>query len=179
MSGTDTPSSRAEKHANNDPAIRTKASMSNLKRPGSPNLSEASGSESSHKRIKKEHASSSSSGRMSPTASLRRNAGSGSDTEASGTERRPKKVRPHGSLAASPNGTPSASRSGTPVAATADIPTADEIKAVVPPQGISIGDLIAMFRERIPKARSKEFIAAVKEVAHTRGPEPSKLLYLK
>lgn len=63
--GTNTPSGRHEKHS--DP-LRSKASAANLKRPGSPNLSDASGSESTHKRVKKLHNSSSQPSRpMSPS----------------------------------------------------------------------------------------------------------------
>ena len=59
--GTNTPSSRPEKQGD---AMRNKSSIANLKRPGSPNLSEASGSESTHKRVKKQHGR-----QMSPAAS--------------------------------------------------------------------------------------------------------------
>lgn len=50
--GTNTPSGRAEKHS--DAMRNSQITGSGLKRPGSPNLSEASGSESSRKRVKKE-----------------------------------------------------------------------------------------------------------------------------
>lgn len=61
-----------------------------------------------------------------------------------------------------------------------DIPTAEEIKAAVPPQGIKIAELIAMFKSRVRKERSKDFVAAVKTVAHTRNVEgKGALLFLK
>ncbi|CAD0031030.1 unnamed protein product [Aureobasidium pullulans] len=79
-----TPSGRAEKHAG---SLQPKPSMSNLKRPGSPNLSETSGSESiNRKRMKKQHGS----GAGSPMGRL---AGSGSDTE---TERLKAAIPPAG-----------------------------------------------------------------------------------
>lgn len=54
--GTNTPANRPSKHP--DPLNRTTSSTS-LKRPGSPNLSEASGNESSRKKPKKKHGESS------------------------------------------------------------------------------------------------------------------------
>ncbi|KAL1301761.1 hypothetical protein AAFC00_005959 [Neodothiora populina] len=184
--GTNTPSGRQEKHGD---ALRNKSSIANLKRPGSPNLSEASGSESTHKRVKKEHRSRNAgpSGSMSPNGLPTRNfAGSGSDTETSGNEKRIKRHQQHNKvMSGSPrdeanNGTPASSRSGTP-GPVAEMPTADEVRAVVPPEGISIQNLIAIFKPRIPKRKdgSKDFVAIVKGVAHMRAGDQSGLLYLK
>lgn len=181
--GTNTPSGRPEKSA--DP-LRNKASIANLKRPGSPNLSEASGSESVHKRIKKEHGHSrqmSPAGSVSrkpvrhsvgiddeltfPTANAPRRAGSGSDTEASGTEQRPKKPRPAHAVPGSPaNGTPAGSRAATPSGGIPEMPTADEIRAALPPEGITVKNLIALFRARIARipGGNPAFIQLVKSV---------------
>lgn len=49
--GTNTPAGRSEKHG--DPLKNSQLAGASLKRPGSPNLSEASGSESNRKRLKK------------------------------------------------------------------------------------------------------------------------------
>lgn len=130
--------------------------MSNLKRPGSPNLSETSGSESTRKRLKKQHR------RDMPGAAspIGRGAGSGSDTE---TERRPRNMNlPARSIPGSPaNATPSGSRAGSPV----PMPTSEEIKAAIPPGGISISDLIKRFRDQVPKESNGAFIGLVKSVA--------------
>lgn len=159
-----TPSGRTEKHGG---GLQPKPSMSNLKRPGSPNLSETSGSESvNHKRLKKQHRS----GAASPTGRL---AGSGSDTE---TERRARPTTlPARSMPGSPsNMTPLGSRAGSPVA----MPTADEIKSAIPPAGISISDLIKKFREQVPKTKegNAAFIGLVKSVAKAK---PGGLVALK
>lgn len=70
--GTNTPSGRPEKQQAEH--LRNKSSIANLKRPGSPNLSEASGSESTHKRVKKDHGQRS--GHMTPSGSLSRKSSS-------------------------------------------------------------------------------------------------------
>ncbi|THZ09546.1 Rap30/74 interaction domain-containing protein [Aureobasidium pullulans] len=146
-----TPSGRAEKHAG---SLQPKPSMSNLKRPGSPNLSETSGSESiNRKRMKKQHGS----GAGSPMGRL---AGSGSDTE---TERRarPMTLNPRSTPGSPGAATPIGSRAGSPV----PMPTADEVKAAIPPAGITISDLIRRFKERVPKENNKDFIKLVSSVA--------------
>ncbi|KAI4213181.1 MAG: hypothetical protein LQ351_004127 [Letrouitia transgressa] len=51
-SGANTPSGRPSKHST---SLKRTASSNNLKRPGSPNMSEASGNESSRKRRKQQH----------------------------------------------------------------------------------------------------------------------------
>ncbi|GAB7353374.1 hypothetical protein MBLNU459_g3854t1 [Dothideomycetes sp. NU459] len=192
--GTNTPSGRPEKHS--DPLRNKLSSAASLKRPGSPNLSEASGSESTHKRIKKQHSSSSQPSRtmspaipdgaraLSPNSAIPRrplsqNAGSGSDTEASGTERRSKnknKTVPPRSMPGSPgygtpaNGTPVGSRAGSPVPSV-PMPTADELRAAIPVEGITVKDLIRNFRSQIPKTKdgNAKFMALVKSVARSMG----------
>ncbi|KAI5241593.1 Rap30/74 interaction domain-containing protein [Aureobasidium subglaciale] len=151
-----TPSGRAEKHSG---GIQAKGSMSNLKRPGSPNLSETSGSESiNHKRMKKQHRRDMS-GATSPMGRL---AGSGSDTE---TERRarPMTLNPRSNPGSPGNATPIGSRAGSPV----PMPTIEEIKASIPAEGISIPELIKKFREQVPKTKegNKAFIGLVLSVA--------------
>ncbi|KAH0273763.1 Rap30/74 interaction domain-containing protein, partial [Aureobasidium melanogenum] len=148
-----TPSGRAEKHAS---GLLPKQSMSSLKRPGSPNLSETSGSESiNRKRIKKEPP-------HGATSPMGRHAGSGSDTE---TERRRTTLplNPRSTPGSPGNATPLGSRAGSPV----PMPTADEIRAAIPPAGISIPELIKRFREQVPKTKegNKAFIQLVLSVA--------------
>lgn len=157
-----TPSGRAEKHG----GLQPKPSMSSLKRPGSPNLSETSGSESiNHKRMKKQHRHNMS-GAASPMGRL---AGSGSDTE---TERRPRTMtlNPRSTPGSPGNATPIGSRAGSPV----PMPTTDEIKAVIPPGGISIPDLIAKFREQVPRTKdgNRAFIQLVLSVARAMPNHP-------
>ncbi|KAL2001696.1 hypothetical protein VTN02DRAFT_1388 [Thermoascus thermophilus] len=133
--GTNTPSGRP-KHT--DPLKKT-TGLAARKRPGSPNLSDASGTDTSRKKTKSKHASSQptpqpGSRPMSPAPSTSlpvgtkrvRNvpgaaAGSGSDIEggaASGGEMsesgRNKKLKLNPPAAASQNGTPQGSRSGSP-----------------------------------------------------------------
>ncbi|KAG9893557.1 Rap30/74 interaction domain-containing protein, partial [Aureobasidium melanogenum] len=148
-----TPSGRAEKHAS---GLLPKQSMSSLKRPGSPNLSETSGSESvNRKRIKKEPS-------RGATSPMGRHAGSGSDTE---TERRRTTLplNPRSTPGSPGNATPLGSRAGSPV----PMPTADEIRTAIPPAGISIPELIKRFREQVPKTKegNKAFIQLVLSVA--------------
>lgn len=114
-------------------------SLSSKKRPGSPNLSEASGNESSRKKHKKKHDR-----QMSPDArsdasrksslvrlpldptklgdmSKRPNATSGSDSEMTdGGKKKKKSQSLKLKLAKSPNGTPGGSRAGSPDATAAD-----------------------------------------------------------
>jgi transcription initiation factor TFIIF subunit alpha len=124
--GSNTPSGRKEKHA--DPQRKT--TSTSLKRPGSPNLSEASGNESSRKKIKNKHVSAGSatatpragspmpegglnkSRQTSFNGPLRGAAGSGSDTEGTNSGRTKLKLK----MSGSPNGTPRGSRAGSPAA---------------------------------------------------------------
>lgn len=147
---TNTPSGRAEKHAG---GLQQKQSMSSLKRPGSPNLSETSGSESiNRKRMKTTNGATSPMGRL---------AGSGSDTETE--RRRTVTLNPRSTPGSPGNATPIGSRAGSPV----PMPTADEIRAAIPPAGISIPELIKRFREQVPKTKegNKAFIQSVLSVA--------------
>ncbi|KAI9709397.1 MAG: hypothetical protein M1828_002518 [Chrysothrix sp. TS-e1954] len=123
--GTNTPSGRPSKH---DGPLRTV-----LKRPGSPNLSEASGSESAKKKLKKNHlvpngstisrtatplnapgspgSDTQRSGQKRPVASA---ASSGSDGETSDAKRRVKKQKLGSGLPSSQGGSPNTSRPGSP-----------------------------------------------------------------
>lgn len=116
-------------------------------------------------------------------------AGSGSDTDASASGRKNRKQR----VALSPNGTPGGSRAGSPDAAggsragspgvsgakqaTGPMPTTDEIIPFLKPEGIAIPALLALFRGRVPRERSKEFFATVKQVATMD--KATKLVYPK
>lgn len=88
-----------------------------LKRPGSPNLSEASGSESSRKKIKKKHGADATSGdavAKPVNQHLARAAGSGSDGETSDVGRKKLKIRLGGSAANSRPNSPNGSRAASP-----------------------------------------------------------------
>jgi transcription initiation factor TFIIF subunit alpha len=163
-----TPSGRAEKHG----GLQPKPSMSSLKRPGSPNLSESGSESMNHKRMKKQHRHNMS-GATSPMGRLA--AGSGSDTE---TERRsrPMTLNPRSTPGSPGNATPIGSRTGSPV----PMPTADEIRAAVPPAGISIPDLIARFREQVPRTKdgNRAFIQLVLSVARVK-PDDRTLVCLR
>jgi transcription initiation factor TFIIF subunit alpha len=168
--GANTPLGRLDKHAG---SLQPKPSLSNLKRPGSPNLSETSGSESiNRKRMKKQHGRDGS-GATSPIGRV--GAGSGSDTE---TERRgparPMTLNPRSNPGSPGNATPIGSRAGSPV----PMPTAEEIKAAIPAHGISVAELIRRFRESIPKTKegNSAFISLVKSVAR---PMPGGLVGLR
>ncbi|QIW95383.1 hypothetical protein AMS68_000901 [Peltaster fructicola] len=159
-------------HGNNTPAGRTekrdhsRLGAPSLKRPGSPSLSEISGNES-RKRAKglNGRAVSSSNltadGARSPLSRSMAGYGSGSETDASRAgrpkNRRLETVSPHesqpGSRAQSPG------RSGTPPPR---LPTIEEIRAAIPPNGISIKDLGMRFKTRVSKDKTGEFIALIK-----------------
>lgn len=110
---------------------------------------------------------------------MRSGAGSGSDTEGvSGTEGR---SRPKVRLQKSPPGSPSASvpgsRSASPGAALV-LPNADEIRGAIPPEGITIPDLIKKFRARIPRTKdgNTAFIALVRSVGRNAAHDKSLLV---
>lgn len=171
-----------------------KAKPKSLKRAGSP-VSESSGNESVRKKVKVKKtavgasaaaAANSARGSRSGTpvpgnlATGKRKgnmgAGSGSDGEATAGEMsdgaisRKKKIK----LVGSNRGTPSASRAGSPnpsqaiVSQTPGSPrfvTKKEILDSIPEQGISLGNLIALFKVRVGDGPAKmAFIQLVKEV---------------
>ncbi|KAF2178786.1 Rap30/74 interaction domain-containing protein [Zopfia rhizophila CBS 207.26] len=156
------------------------------KRPGSPNLSEASGNESSRKKHKKKHLDSSRKTSLVHLAganeSSRRAANSGSDSELTDAGKKKHKLKVK--LGTSPTGTPSGSRAGSPaasqmngsragspVASTAvpvsssNFPSASEIYNSLPPEGIEIQPLMALYRGRVGTANTKIFTAMVKCVS--------------
>lgn len=149
-----------------------------LKRPGSPNLSEASGSESSRvKKLKKKHPG----GDVNNTASTISRPSSpaniaGSDAEMSDGSAQAKKlkIRLTNATGARP-GTPSESRPSSPAVAPV-LPTPEEIKALIPPQGMHLADVIKRFKnEKI--LRNPEFLPLM--TRHTRWDKVSKMFYPK
>ena len=183
--GTNTPSGRAEKK---DPS-RSNASLgASLKRPGSPNLSDASGTESRKKAKGTNGRALASNGRALsrkyrsqypltyntdtdklPTAeeAKSRGYGSGSDTDTSRARSSQQKAlrlkhRPGSPRDGTPLGTPSASRAASP--APMALPTLEEVKAAIPEEGIKIGDLIKPFKKRVAGPENTTFfISLVKQ----------------
>jgi transcription initiation factor TFIIF subunit alpha len=143
------------------------------KRPGSPNLSEASGNESSRKKQKQKHLETSRKPSLvNMASSINRGAGSGSESEMPDGGKQKAKVflrtgtsptvTPGGSRAASPDSTQlSASRAGSPAGsvatgsqASAAFPTPQEIYNALPPQGSTIQALLRVFKGRLTKKES-------------------------
>ncbi|KIX04184.1 uncharacterized protein Z518_07738 [Rhinocladiella mackenziei CBS 650.93] len=214
-SGTNTPSGRKGKRggtpSDREGGVKKSSSARSLKRPGSPNLSEASGTDAStrKKKLKSKHISSSQptpghsramspanvpSGSsapqtLDPSAVLkprkRGAAGSaGSDTDpmvsdrdggamSDGSRARRLKLKMSASPPATGTGTPQpSSRAGSPAPRSAPspgagspqvFPTHQDIKNAIPPQGITIKDLMKVVAH--PKERRADFVALVKEVA--------------
>lgn len=183
--GTNTPSGRPEKK---DPARSHASLAASLKRPGSPNLSDVSGNESSRKKLKVNG-----SGRMSPSGvngrSLSREYsiqsikhaktdispadaarrmpsgyGSGSETDTSRAGRS-QKPRTKTSAPGSPrDGTPAGSRAQSPSAQLPGFPSLEEVKAAIPEAGISIGELVKLFKGRVSGSENTtKFIALVRQ----------------
>jgi transcription initiation factor TFIIF subunit alpha len=163
--GNNTPTGRSEKK---DP---TRLST---KRPGSPDLSDMSGNESSRKKAKGLN------GRPAQGKKAFRvgfaDAGSGDDSDASRASGSRPKIKLKG---ASPVGTPDRSRASSPsaggsasVAAPAGssssnntqkvLPTLEELRAAIPREGIEIKKLLARFKSQIPPGATPEFILLVK-----------------
>ncbi|KAF2198338.1 Rap30/74 interaction domain-containing protein [Delitschia confertaspora ATCC 74209] len=177
----DKPASGASTKGTTTPSGLSKPlDMNKKKRPGSPNLSEASGNESSRKKHKKKHLDPSRNPSLAP-----RGAGSGSDTDAG--KKKQKLVMKMGK---SPNGTPGGSRAASPDATQANLsratsptastgrstvsaqfPTPQEIYKVIPASGITIRELLRLFKGRLKGAEndSKLFINLVKSVGKFDG----------
>jgi transcription initiation factor TFIIF subunit alpha len=155
--GNNTPSGRSEKK---DP---TRLSA---KRPGSPDLSDMSGNESSRKKAKGLN------GRPAQIKKASRaDAGSGDDSDASrASSSRPKiktkSSRPVGTPDRSRASSPSAPAAGASGAAAASapkvLPTLEELRAAIPKEGIEIPKLLARFKSQIPPGATPEFILLVK-----------------
>lgn len=153
------------------------------KRPGSPNLSEASGNESSRKKHKKNRDKLLDGSRKSSSLAHPRGAASGSDSEMTdaGKIKKHKKHKSRLVIGGSPSGSPGTSRAASPAAssqlngsraASPDaaspkpvIPSAKEIYESLPPEGMNIQALIAKFKGRVDKTNSPLFIKLVKAVS--------------
>jgi transcription initiation factor TFIIF subunit alpha len=195
----------------------TKSSSStSLKRPGSPNLSDASGTDRSvrKKKLKSRHLSNSStqptpqpsrpispanvpsssaptnSGNPKKRKSIVPNSNGGSDTEAAaysgndtpmsdgggsgGPKRLKLNVRGPGPGSRSPS-TSTPVPEVPPIPQRVALPTVEEIRSRLPPQGISVKDLIHYFK--LSKPDHQAFIALVRGVA--RHDKETKLLFPK
>ncbi|CBY00003.1 hypothetical protein LEMA_P075920.1 [Plenodomus lingam JN3] len=179
VEGGNVPSGTSTKGSNTPSGINKLADSNKKKRPGSPNLSEASGNESSRKKHKKNRDKLTDPSRKSSLAALK-GAGSGSDSEMTdaGRIRKEKKKKSRLVLGASPSGTPGPSRAGSPSApnlngsragspsgAVKQLPTAKEIHDSIPPQGMNLKDLILKFKSRVEHSNTKQFIKLVKAVS--------------
>jgi transcription initiation factor TFIIF subunit alpha len=117
---TEKPGSGTSTKGSNTPSGSHKpVDVNKKKRPGSPNLSEASGNESSRKKHKKKHHSKHADGaRKSSFAHLtdvsKRGAASGSDSEMTDAGKSKPKLKVR--LGGSPSGSPGGSRAGSPAA---------------------------------------------------------------
>ena len=200
-SGANTPSGRREKGASDrDSKLPKSSSSRSLKRPGSPNLSDASGTDASvarkRKKIKHPLASGSqpASRPMSPDALPRgsfTSARSGSDTEGAamsdgGTRiklkvskgsdgRNPgRNVSPPTSRPSSPPPRPSSTQ---PTSVEKPLPTLEEVRAAVPPgpDGISVGKFAKALH--LQSSDLKRIVPLIKQVAHMNMKE--KILVLK
>lgn len=177
------PSGASTKGSNTPSGNHKPSDLKSKKRPGSPNLSEASGNESSRKKHKKNREHLLDGSRKSSFANLGR-AGSGSDSEMTDAgrakRRKDKKEKNRLVLGGSPSGSPGTSRAGSPAASSQvngsraaspsasvrpAIPSAKEIYECLPPQGMNLKDLIAKFKGRVDNTNSKLFIKLVKAVS--------------
>jgi transcription initiation factor TFIIF subunit alpha len=160
------PSGSSTKGTNTPSGNHKTTDIKGKKRPGSPNLSEASGNESSRKKHKKN----------------RDKLAAGSDsemTDAGKARKKDKKMKSRLVIGASPNGSPGASRAGSPAsqlngsraaspAASSPkpgIPSAKEIYDSLPTSGMKINQLILNFKGRVDKSNSQLFIRLVKAVS--------------
>lgn len=179
--GGNIPSGASSKGTNTPSGNHKSVDIKGKKRPGSPNLSEASGNESSRKKHKKNRDRLPDGSRKSALASSR-GAASGSDSEMTdaGKVKKSKKkskltigATPSGSpgvsRAASPAASPpmSGSRAGSPDASSPKpgIPSAKEIYESLPREGMNIQTLIVKFKGRVDKTNSPLFIRLVKAVS--------------
>ncbi|KAI8937003.1 hypothetical protein NX059_006227 [Plenodomus lindquistii] len=174
------PSGTSTKGSNTPSGSQKPTDGKSKKRPGSPNLSEASGNESSRKKHKKNRDKLNDGSRKSSFAALK-GAGSGSDSEMTdagriGKDKKKKKSKlvlggsPSGSPGTSRAGSPSAptvngSRAGSPSGTLKQLPSAAEIHASIPAQGMNLTDLIVKFKSRVERGDIKQFIKLVKAVS--------------
>ena len=188
-SGANTPSARREKGASDrDGKLPKSSSTRSLKRPGSPNLSDASGTDASvaRKRKKIKHplasGSQSASRPMSPDSLPRgsfTSARSGSDTEGAamsdgGTRIKLKVSKgPDGRLSgrnvspptSRPSSPPPRPSSTQPAPAEKPLPTVEEVQAAIPPGqgGISVGKFAKALH--LQSSDVKRIIPLIKQVA--------------
>ncbi|ORY14314.1 hypothetical protein BCR34DRAFT_479806 [Clohesyomyces aquaticus] len=160
--------------------------LNKKKRPGSPNLSEASGNESSRKKHKKNKKHGDGSRKtslvhLSSSADLsRRGAASGSDSEMTDAGKKKKHTLKIKGLGGSPSGSPGGSRAGSPAASQVNgsragspaaqpsqtrLPSATEIYKALPAEGMTIQGLINIFKDRVDKSNTQLFIRLVKAVS--------------
>ncbi|KAF1947818.1 Rap30/74 interaction domain-containing protein [Clathrospora elynae] len=144
--GTAPTASGASTKGSNTPVGNTTklSDIKSKKRPGSPNLSEASGNESSRKKRKKEK-----------KEKNRIMLGGGSPAGSPGTSRAGSPAA-NGSRASSPS---------APAPAPPRLPSAKEIYESLPPQGMNIQSLIVLFKGRVDKTNTARFIKLVKAVS--------------
>jgi transcription initiation factor TFIIF subunit alpha len=176
--GENVPSGTSTKGSNTPSSSQKPGDSSkSKKRPGSPNLSEASGNESSRKKHKKKHSDKLGDRKTSTL----KGAGSGSDSEMTdaGKVKKQKVKKDKTRLvlgSGSPSGTPGASRAGSPSAsasragspaasARSSLPSAKEIYDSLPAQGMNIQNLIVKFKGRVDKTNTQLFIKLVKAVS--------------
>ncbi|EUC28724.1 hypothetical protein COCCADRAFT_108365 [Bipolaris zeicola 26-R-13] len=174
------PSGASTKGSNTPSGNHKPGESKSKKRPGSPNLSEASGNESSRKKHKKKHHEKLADGSRKSTLGNLKGAGSGSDsemTDAGKKRKKEKKEKNRIMLGGSPAGTPGASRAGSPAAngsragspsagpSKPSLPSAKEIYESLPPQGMNIQNLILKFKGRVDKSNTQVFIKLVKAVS--------------
>ncbi|KPI34819.1 Transcription initiation factor IIF subunit alpha [Cyphellophora attinorum] len=171
-SGANTPSGRKEKHPASDRenGIKKSSSSRTLKRPGSPNLSDASGTDASTMRKKKKKSHHASSRQPTPGGSrpmspdgVRRGAGSDTDGGAmsDGTRLKLKLKRP-----GSPSATnsPPRSRAGSPGPRYRNLdmgvdpfPAPEEFEARIPVEGLPTKEFLIMYKMPIEKEKKKEW----------------------
>jgi transcription initiation factor TFIIF subunit alpha len=179
--GGNIPSGASSKGTNTPSGSHKPVDIKSKKRPGSPNLSEASGNESSRKKHKKNRDKLADGSRKSSLANFK-GAASGSDSEMTDAGK-VKKLKKHKSklvIGASPSGSPGASRAASPAASSQlngsraaspaaspkpTIPSAKEIYEALPSQGMNIQTLIVKFKGRVDKTNSQLFIRLVKAVS--------------
>ena len=179
--GSNLPSGASSKGNNTPSGNHKSADVKSKKRPGSPNLSEASGNESTRKKHKKNRERLPDGSRKSALAS-HRGAASGSDSEMTDAGKLKKKSKKSKLvIGATPSGSPGASRAGSPAASPPmsgsragspsasspkpGMPTAKELYESLPPTGMNIQNLIAKFKGRVDKTNSALFIRLVKAVS--------------
>jgi transcription initiation factor TFIIF subunit alpha len=179
--GGNAPSGASSKGTNTPSGNHKSVDIKGKKRPGSPNLSEASGNESTRKKHKKNRERLPDGSRKSALAS-HRGAASGSDSEMTDAGRVKKsKKKSKLTIGATPSGSPGASRAASPAASPPmsgsragspdasspkpGMPTAKELYESLPPTGMNIQNLIAKFKGRVDKTNSTLFIRLVKAVS--------------